>query len=478
MIKETESLQDKLLESIDEDTNEIADEIVDDIVDNFSNSFREMDVLFFKYRKFIKEVNKSKNKDLKALSENSSAFIKTLTDSWENYKKALKNKFEKIRDVKSLEQKVSSLRLELIRNLILFSPDTAISHYYERTKELHSKIINKLPSTSANGAEIKNDLNNIKNSVKDLQLLLDKYFSLSEQKADVIIEKEKREDIKNNLKKRKGSITSLKHGISTLNKIAEFIKSGNYLKTDFLVKDFSSTLDKSFMSFLDQPDEPEKALQLTIAWQEMLKQQSKEGIEIEAQEGDSKSIVKYLTGNQTDILNMSGHANMKIREKIQNSSKTKNNAQPPVPGQAAPAPQKHDPKKLEEAIKYVQDAMVEMNKIYSFLKAGEFTNTNEKHDKTIELLKKALELLKNKNKKDKDKNKDQDKDENKNQKNNTDKQQNDKGQGSRDSKGKSNPLKLKPEEARDLLNQLNKDDEGKKGKKSKEKRSINTPRPW
>ena len=133
-----------------------------------------------------------------------------------------------------------------------------------------------------------------------------------------------------------------------------------------------------------------------------------------------------------------------------------------------------DPKKMKEAIKYIQDALIETKKISAFLSAKEFHNTDKKHDQVIELFKKALETLKSDQEGSCD-NKDQDKkgSDDKQKDDQKKDQQNQQGQGK---KQQQKPLELTPQQARDLLNRLNKQDT--KGKQKEGKRAIDTPRPW
>ena len=127
---------------------------------------------------------------------------------------------------------------------------------------------------------------------------------------------------------------------------------------------------------------------------------------------------------------------------------------------------------------FMKEAVNEGDKVMSFYEVKEFSNTPEKHDKVIENLTKAIEILEKKNQ-DKDKKDDKKEDQNKEQEQQGEPKPQEGDGENKPGKGKEErkPLELTAEQARQLLNDLNKKDEGQK-KPAEKKKPINTPRPW
>ncbi len=473
LIKESEAMQDQLLE--------ITGDNFDEMKIFFVETLASTDVLMFKYKVLLDELKKSEAVELNPLKETMPKYYFSLNKVWSDFSKLRSNELKKIDDTNALNDKTASMRAEYLKSLVILSPDTAVAHYYDRIKTLHSKVMEQLPATRKNRRAIVEKYAPVERQIMELTPLLEQYFSMAGKSVDALTDEEKKNLLSNKLIHRKKSIDHLKIGLKEVKDAIAFFKKEHFLKGELLTKDLNTSLEKSYLAFTDKPEKAQQALELGIKWQNVLKEQTRAGVEIETGEGNSRAIAANLTKNQSDIMNMAGLANMKIREMMEEAEKaktTQGQGQQSMPGmpQGQTCPNKQvDPKKMDEAIKYVQDALIEATKIHSFLEANEFQNTNGKHDQVVELFEKALEALKSKDDQSCD-NKDQDKKQP--DKDQQQKDQKNQKQGGQSGQQKPKPLELTPEQAQDLLNQLNKQDKKRMQNPAKGKRSMNTPRPW
>lgn len=461
-----------------------------------------MHVLMFKYQVMLDELDASEKEVLNTLKENMPAAFSALSKAFEDIVQSSDRMLTRSDQAAVCNEKATELRDQLFGSLIMIAPEYAIALNYERVKKMQTKmILEELPATSAKQKDLLARYPEIKREVNRLSQLLERYFEASQKAVESITDQAKKDAVLKEYYERSRAEKQLERGSREATSAYEMLDKESFMAHDLLAKDVLATVEKSQMSFLDEPKDEKKALEAAIAWQEGLKSNSAKAIEIEEKERAGSVVGKQLSRNQTDIIDLSGKASRLIREKLAASTNAENggnaaaapNAAPPaaprgqgglssipgfVPGPPGSAPQQQqaDPAKLKEAIQFIQDAHIEAEKIRKFIDAGEFKNTQGKHDDVIELLKKALEALRQSEKnKDQQQPSDQNQSPDNQQKQQQEQPQNEQGQSQQ---RPSKPLELTPEQARELLNQLNSEDDLRKQKTAPSKRVIDTPRPW
>nr|MBF0223041.1 tetratricopeptide repeat protein [Desulfobulbaceae bacterium] len=386
------------------------------------------------------------------------------------------------KDMQEMLSASSELRLALMSTLLIFSPDTAIALYYERTRGLYKGLEELLPAQVDTVSALTKKNSIVTKEASGLSSLLQQYFAALDESIAKLDSPEKKEAYSSSLPVRRQSVELLKRFVDAGQDGTQLLKEKKFQQAELLCKDMSNSIDKSRMAFLEQPTESQELLSLAIEQQKKLEEQSRLANEAAATEGNPARIIRYVAGNQEDIKKITGKGTAAIEQQI-------GLAEVPTHGQddqAQGAPnQQVDTSKLKEAIGKVADAQSEMGKIETFLKAAEFHNTLTKHQEVIKLLQEALDLLKNKpEEQDKEKGEDEQDDKQEGDQQDKDGQQGQPGeQGQNDKQGSSQPkkpLELGAQEARELLQQLNQQDENQQGEKveGRGKRAFNTPRPW
>lgn len=284
--------------------------------------------------------------------------------------------------------------------------------------------------------------------------------------------------------KQEEMIVDWKKSLALLNQYEKSLKSLDFNTTasfemhNAIHKTFTPGLQQSAAMLHGQPNQATETLKFAIGIQNIQKEMSKEVVEKRWKDQINQASLDLLKAFQQENIEMVGVRGINQALKMQEED-AKKPAQPASsPNQNATPEKKID---FAGAIKLMKEAVNEGDKIISFYEVREFSNTPEIHDKKIEALTKALEILEQKNAGDKNQEQNQEKndDENKEQQAQAaPKPQNGENQDKQDkNKEERKPLELTAEQARQLLNELNKQDEGQK-KPAQSKSAINTPRPW
>jgi len=446
----------------------------------YMTAFDLMDVFLFQYDVLVSDIEQKSASDMGLDRSALVGNLKSIQRAYENFEKNREINIQNRIQADVLLKYVDTIKSEILKGLRLIAPDVAASVFYEKLNHIIKASTDTLPTTPANVNDSLNGTKPLKYHLETLQSILDDYF----QRMTTLFKKTddtgQRDRLMKSIDHRKMAQTYIEKGISENIDMEKGFIDKRYITGDFLLKDLAATINKSYAVFSGQPDEAVTALKSAIQYQKSLKEQSLSAVDIETQEGGSARLSGYLSGNQKDIQMFSGIGAMKIREMLEKDDKPDDNhANALIPGQTNPQQCPNiDLGKLKESMGLIQDAMVEEEKIHTFLEAAEYHNTIQKHDDVIALLEKALALLENKDGQDKNKeNKDDGEKENPNEqnKNNDQNQQNQGGQGD---KKPAKPLELTPEQARELLNELNSKDEDKHEGDVKAGKSINVPRPW
>ena len=380
-------------------------------------------------------------------------------------------------DAKSLADALNHLKAETIQGLQLVFPEAAIFYYYKRVTDTIGKSAESLPSTPANKTDIIGLTTPLADDLHTLSEIMEEYFQVAAKKADKPEEENASQEKKNVLSRQQVAMAGVEKSIDEHKEMTTAYQSDRFDGGDLLLKDMGAALEKSRMIFSGKPDKAVDALETSIGYQKMLKEQSLSVMDMETRGETPSGLPEFLSDNQRDIQLFSGIATMKIREMIDASQSAPPGGPPGAPAGQGP---KADPKNLEEAIGVVQDAMIEEEKLRAFLEAGEYNNTVEKHDTVVALLEKALALLQKDEGKQDDPQKNGD-DQNKKQGDNDQEQPSNAGENGQNNNGGSKqakPLELTPRQARELLNELNKQDQGKHKESQGAKQPINVPRPW
>jgi hypothetical protein len=466
-IKESESLIDELKALVDE-----SEQDPDRPEVSFSTSLSLVDIILFKYQIMVEEIMGLDIAEMEPLKQNLPAISRELNDTWKEFVAGREGPFHGPETIEKLYKKVVQLREDLLKNLLAIGPDAAILLYFERMAQLNSRVIDLLPATTASMHAILDRLMPITERLAALDSILGQYFASLEahmKKSGKSEEKERKKDFENRIKALSFSYRASSAGRTG----AAMIQEEGFAKGDLLLREMGALVEKSRLAFQNQLDRAEKALETAMEWQGTLKAQSREAIAIEAGEGNADQIREYLESNQMDVMALAAIATSKIRETI---AATGSKDQDDTGGMAGVSPPGGgpDPAALEEALGFIQEAIIEAQKNISFYKAQEFSNTTEIHDQIIDFLQKALDALKQKKGEGRQGEKDQ------NPQNGKDKPKDQGDQGDQGQQKKRKPLELTPEQARDLLNQLNKKDDNKmkQGKKAQGGKALNTPRPW
>ncbi|MCP4694430.1 MAG: tetratricopeptide repeat protein [Desulfobacterales bacterium] len=469
LIKESESLQDDLAR--------LTASPPDKLENTYTEALGLSDVLLFKYRILIQALSNGSEEALAPLREAAPDLLESLESAWEAMDAGRKAEWAAPDDAAGLMAVASNFRMELLKNLLALAPDLAISHYYERVTALQNQVVELLPSSADNHASIRTAYDRTSRLMAELDALLAQFFRQIRAVVDANPDPEKKEALAALLRKRERSRQLLARALAGGRDAGLLMESGEFMKTDLLLRDILPVVEKSHMAFLHKPDKAIPAVETSIKWQKALEEQSRSGSAIESEEGNSRAVAGYAAANQADVMELAGEAIRMIREDIEKAGQQAGGPQAPIlgppmtqPPPQCPMNQPADPEKMEEAVTHIQDALAEAQKIRSFLDVAEFHNTGEKHARVIELLEKALEALKSKQQPPQDQKGDQEK------KGDQGQDQNKNGQQPKPSR----PMELTPEQARDLLNRLNKSDERDRGKKEnvKGKTTPNTPRPW
>ena len=284
--------------------------------------------------------------------------------------------------------------------------------------------------------------------------------------------------------KQEEMLVDWKKSLSLLNLYEKSLKSLEFSSTSSFElhsafhKTFVPGLQQSAARLHGQPSQATETLKFAIGIQNIQKEMSKEIVEKRWKDQINQTSLDLLKAFQQENVEMVGVRGINQVLKMQEED-AKKPAQPaPASNQNATPEKKID---FASAIKFMKEAVNEGDKIISFYEVREFSNTPEIHDKKIEDLTKALEILDQKNAGDKNQEENQEKNEDENkeqQAQGAPKPQNGGNQDKQDkNKEERKPLELTAEQARQLLNELNKQDEGQK-KAVQSKSAINTPRPW
>jgi hypothetical protein len=447
--------------------------------------FELLEVLVFKYALLLSDDLVGLLKDLgierDALVKNQSAL--------EGGYHALKIQKKMARDPKSAEgeetfrKESERVEDEVLKGLRLIAPEVAAALFFDAVTGNLETLLAKLPGTKENAVVILETGGPVKEDLTQLRTILSDYFKALKTRLEKEPDAANRERLLPALEHRKMALSYLERGSAQYEKMRDAYAGEKFLSGDFFVKDLKDTVDKARLIFSGKPDDAIHALKSAISYQKVLREASQGAIAITTQEGSASAISSYMTDNQKDIQMLSGIAAMKIRE-MGEKDEEKGPVQPGrggqvSPGQACPQNQGIDPAKRDETLSLVQDAMVEEEKIRAFLEALEYHNTFDKHDLVIEKLEKALSILENKED-NKGKEQEKNKDEGENSKNKNEQEQNQQKQNNQNGGGQkeAKPLELTPDQARELLNELNKNDSGKKTNEAETGSALNVPRPW
>jgi hypothetical protein len=413
---------------------------------------------------------------LKVAAESIGKQTENLATAWKNYD-ALRNKEIDKTKVAELAPAADLLRRELLNTLIIFSPDQAIVLSFERNKKLHDNLSGLLPVTANNNDAVAQRYSAANNQAEILHNLLSRYFKEREQFLAAQENKEKQEAYLTSLNRRKNSPSLMERFIDQGKAASSLLPRKKFQLAELLFKEMSTSIDKARLAFLDQPDDGEKALNLAIDLQKKLESQSRLANEALTVNGKSEPVNDFLAASQKDINWIAGRGKEAIEQAV-GMAEVPTHGQSP---QAQPGNNQIDPAQLKKALEKIDEAQEQIDINFSFMTAGEFHNTFEKHQEIITLLQEALDLLKKKDEKTADdKNNDQQKDGNQDKQPQNDQQQgNDKQEGGQGEQRPQKPLELSAGEARELLEQLNQQDEKQqKGEAATVKKSFNTPRPW
>ena len=433
-----------------------------------------------KVNDYLQIIASFKDESYKTIREKVSENIEPLNTAWEEIEK---HKLSDLKD-KVLREKfskdLSTLQDELFSVLSLLNIDEYFKYKMLNIRSWAEKAIVKLPSTADNKSRL----------IKINNILSKKLFELSYSFKELIkalsIEQEKSKNeeqkkaISSLVKNKQKAALYLNRGLENINKQTAFLNDKKFQSYDFTIKDLNELITKStFYNNLLKTDAV-KLLKKGIDDQTKIKQNTDIAIRINSEEDTLSHLANILKNNQNDVIELCTEINSAIREmKTQASQQaTQAPAQPNLqPGQPQP---KVNTQNFDDAIKLVQEAMMETEKVKAFFAAAELSNTTNKHDVIIDKLKEALKLLEDPNKKNQNQ---QGNDQNQNnQQQKQDQQQQDKNQNQQQnhgSKPKPKPLEMSSEEARQLLKQLNADDKEKTDKNRKAKGSpVKGPRPW
>jgi|GEM_PF-3147626 len=492
LIQETENSGDQLQAFIDASDQAAEDTGEADLLVASSPDGEEVNILLFQLenvqRIIREELESSTGQKVSAKTEGQALIsrlekgLTNLRTIWQTFRASRHSTATKAEKT-ALLTGVDDLRLALVKNLLIFSPDTAIALYYERAKGLHKGLAELLPARPDNQEALEKHYANIAREAAALNTLLGQYFSGLQEAIAKLDNQDKKEAFSRSMEQRRQSVPYMQRFIDEGRDATRLLQEKKFQQAELLFKDMAGSLDKSRIAFMEQPKESQEFLALAIELQKKLEEQSRSANEAAAIEGDPGRIVPYVADNQVDINNITGKGIAAIEQNI-------GMAEVPVqgqtdPSQAAPG-QQVETAKLKEAIAKASEAQNEMGKVEAFIKASEFHNTLTKHQEIINLLQEALDLLNNKPE-DQDNKKGKDKQENKQQgdqqnNENQQKQPGDQGQNGdqQNSARPKKPLELAPQEARELLQQLNRQDEKQRGEKAevRGRNSFNTPRPW
>ena len=349
---------------------------------------------------------------------------------------------------------------------------------------IHIIRYNSLPTTEENSEEARRQGSQFIGEVNQLTTLLQQFVEAA--KPAVLPAEDTGEDkppADPQVAAREKSLGLVRRASTTAAESHRFLSQKAFPKRDLLVKGLALDLQKARLAYQQKPSEATEALQFGIDWQGQLKEQNTQASAIAIQLGQDKDIGGYMARSEGDVMGVAGVAAKKIRE-LQDAAAQGGQATPGAPGAGAPTaggqpgPQ-YKPETLDEALKLVQDAILEGTSIKNFLANAEFHNASDKHDRVIDLLTQALELLKQDNEEqDQDQNQDQ-QDQQDQQQGQDQQQQNQQGQQDQQAGNEGQQQQMTPEQARRLLNQLNNQD--KKDQPAKAKAAagtVNTPRPW
>ena len=308
--------------------------------------------------------------------------------------------------------------------------------------------------------------------------------SLTKQMTEPAKEPNNKDDPKkpdNKKEQMEEAMQNFKKSLSLLNNYEKSVKTfdmslpGAFELFADLHKVYTFGVKQSALRFRGQPQQAVDTLKLSLEIQKSQKELSKEITDKRWKEQITPSILELIKNFQQENLELIGvrAINQVIKQKEAEEKGGENSQQPPTPN-AAPE-KKTD---YNAAMGFMKEAVNEGDKVMSFYEVKEFSNTPEKHDKVIENLTKAIEILEKKNQ-DKDKKDDKKEDQNKEQEQQGEPKPQEGDGENKPGKGKEErkPLELTAEQARQLLNDLNKKDEGQK-KPAEKKKPINTPRPW
>lgn len=388
----------------------------------------------------------------------------------------VKEKYAVIFDIKQNKEKRLSAVIELqddfSKIIFYIDPIKTMNFKFQQLLDANSQLFNQQEEAVGKKDIVVSKMAEIKSN---FDILIN---SLAQQNTKI----PEKDDKENNEKMNKEELLQdWKKSLSIFNlfelslKTIDFKLINSYEMYRNLHKIYTSGLQLSALRFQNEPKNAMGTLKLAIEMQEIQKNVSNEMVDKRWKDLIDKDSLDAIKNFQQELIEMIGVRGINLVLKMKEES-SKDGEKASAPSPSGTPSQKID---FDAAIEFMKVALTEGDKINSFYEVREFANTIEKHDKMIEALQKALEILNQKESKD-DKNKDENKqDQQKNdQKAEAAPQENNKDE-SKSEKGKSEkkPLELTPEQARQLLNDLNKKDESKR-KSEGNKTPIKTPRPW
>ncbi len=414
---------------------------------------------------------------LQVLTINISKQTTRVSTAWKNYESARSKDISRQNSVE-LAAAAHLFRRELLNTLLIFSPDLALSISFERSKNLHKNLTELLPLNTDNSDIVLKTYKLDLKQAQSLQKLLNQYFSDLEKSLASQDNKEQQEAYSAPLNRRKKAASLMQRFVEQGKVGSSLMQENRFQLTELLFKEMGGCIDKAQLAFQDQPDEGEKALHLALSLQKKLEAQSRFANEALTVNGNAKQVNGFLAASQEDINEIAQRGKEALEQTV-GMAEIPTHGQSPQANPAQPGSGQIDPAQLKKAIEKVDAAQEQIQISSSFMAVGEFHNTFEKHQEIIALLQEALDLLKNK-----DEEKGDEKNEDKQEDGEQEKQEQNGEQGQNDQGGQGEnkpqkPLELTASEARELLEQLNQQDEKQQEVKAAPGgKSFNTPRPW
>lgn len=391
---------------------------------------------------------------------------------------SVQEKYSDVFDAKaSLEKRqtaVKELKDDFSKIIFYIDPIKTMIFKFQKIVEANNIIFNTQENALDNCNAVVSKIDEIKDNfevlISSLALQNTKEPAKQEEKKEGKIDKE---EVLQNWKKSSSYFNLYENSLKSF----DFKLEKSYEMFSNLHKIYTSGLHLSALRFQNEPSKAVDTLKLAIELQEIQKSVSNEMIEKRWKDLIDKESLEMVKNFQQESIEMIGvrGINQVLKMKEENGKEAANGAASPQPGASNPQID------FDAVINYMKEALTEGDKINSFYEVREFANTPPVHEKMITALKNALDLLNQKDSKN-DKNDKQDQEKQENQENKEQKaeanpqENNENNNKSEKSKAEKKPLELTPEQARQLLNELNKKDEKRKPENTKS--PIKTPRPW